>query len=512
MNHHVKQSIFTNPPGELGRSSVIINGRNISNTASADCVIIKATPFNSSTRNLAARMVKRSITESPLEVARAVKQYLYDEHGKEYLDCVNGTTHVGHSHPNVTTAGQRQMEKLQTCQGFRTELKPRYVQRLVESLPETLSVCYLCNSTSEANDLAVRMAWEYTGNEDVLVVEGGQHGTTGTLIDISTKIHNAIPNYKPKDWVHVTSLPDRFRGIGVYKDVESKEVDAILDRLRENGKGVACFFCEPLFVTQGVHVAPNNYFKNVYASVRANGGVTIADESATGLGRLGSHMWSFSQYDVTPDIVTIGKSLGNGFPLAAVICTKEISDKLGGYFTTYGGNPVACAIGISVLDTIAKEQLQCSAKMVGRNMKQSLIELKDKFDILGDVRGEGLLFSLEIVDNKKCRTPLPVIGRDLMMRLKTSGILVEMAGRDDNVVLFSPPLCFTMDNGRRFVKAVDQCLEQITGRLREERELAEELREKAEDGGEPEAKKVKSVEVGEFEETEVNEDNYEDMD
>jgi len=490
------------------RTSSITNGGN-----SVDCVLIKATTFNSSTRNLAARMVKRSITDGPLEVARAVKQYLYDEHGKEYLDCVNGTTHVGHTHPNVTNAGQRQMEKLQTCQGFRTELKPRYVQRLVESLPETLSVCYLCNSTNEANDLAVRMAREYTGHEDVLVVEGGQHGTTGTLIDISTKMYNGIPNYKHKDWVHVTSLPDRFRGIGIGdEDGESKEVDVILERLKEQGKGVACYFCEPLFVTQGVHVAPSNYFKNVYESVRAHGGVTIADESATGLGRLGSHMWSFMQYDVTPDIVTIGKALGNGFPLAAVVCTKEISDKLSGYFTTYGGNPVACAIGISVLDIIAKEQLMSSAKMVGRNMKQSLLELKEKFDILGDVRGNGLLFALEIVDNKKSRTPLPGIGGDLMMRLKTSGILVEMTGRDDNVVLFSPPLCFTMDNGRRFVKAIDQCLEQITGRLREEREVAEELREKAEDEGEPEAKRAKIAEVEDFEETELNEDNYEDMD
>jgi len=481
-----------------------------SNLNTRDCVLIKATTFNSSTRNLAVRMVKRSITENPLEVARAVKQYLYDEHGKEYLDCVNGTAHVGHSHPNVTTAAHQQIAKIQTCHGFKTELKPRYVQRLLESLPEPLTVCYLCNSYSEANDLAVRMAWEFTGHEDVVVVEGGQHGNTAATIDMSTKIHNNIPNYKHKDWVHITSLPDRFRSTGVYEDVEVKEVEAVLERLKAAGRGVACFLCEPLFVTQGVHAAPNNYLASVYAAVRAAGGVNIADESLSGLGRLGGHMWSFQQAGVTPDIVTIGKALGNGFPLAAVVCTKEISDKLGGYFTTYGGNPVACAIGISVLDTIAKEQLTSSAKMVGRNMKQSLIELQDKYDILGDVRGEGLLFGLEIVDNKKSRTPLPGIGRDLMMRLKTSGILVDITGRDDNVILFSPPLCFTMDNGRRFVRAMDQCLEQITSRLREEKELADQLREK-EDTGEPEGKRHKFGDSDDFEENEGT-DNYEDMD
>merc|ERR1712106_1251583 len=279
--------------------------------------------------------------------------------GVEYLDCVNGTAHVGHCHPQVVSTGQSQMAKLVTAQGFVSDILKKYVKQLVETMPEPLSVCYLTNSGSEANDLALRLATSYTEREDVVVVEDGYHGNLGILVDISPKMHSKIPNYKKKENVHITKVPDQFRGKFRYDDEEAglkyaQEVEKTILAAEAKGRKIAAFICEPMFVIPGVFPTPPSYFKHVYKIVRKHGGLIV------------------------PDIVTIGKPLGNGHPMGAVICSREVSEKLGGYFSTFGGNPVSCAIGLSVLEIVKNEKLVSSAKMVGKHLLKSLQELQQK--------------------------------------------------------------------------------------------------------------------------------------
>jgi len=440
-------SMLDDPNNSCMHQLPVTNGEKLSNNGGQDMVSM--------------------LSRAPLRVTRAIKQYMYDENGVEYLDCVNGTAHVGHCHPQVVSTGQTQMAKLVTAQGFVSDILKKYVKQLVETLPEPLSVCYLTNSGSEANDLALRLATSYTEKEDVVVVEDGYHGNLGILVDISPKMHAKIPNYKKKENVHVTKLPDQFRGKYRYDDEEAglkyaQEVEKTILAAEAKGRKIAAFICEPMFVIPGVFPTPPSYFKHVYKVVRKHGGLVIADEVQTGLGRTGNHMWGFQNYDVVPDIVTIGKPLGNGHPMGAVVCSREVSEKLGGYFSTFGGNPVSCAIGLSVFEIVKNEKLVSSAKMVGKHLHKSLQDLQLKHRILGDVRGAGLVQGLEIVNNKEERIPDGKLATEIMYGLKMKQVLVGITGRDKNVILFTPPMCFTIENSRRFAKCLDEVLRSIS--------------------------------------------------
>jgi len=238
----------------------------------------------------------------------------------------------------------------------------------------------------------------------------------------------------------------------------AQEVEKTILEAEANGRKIAAFICEPMFVIPGVYPTPPSYFKHVYKIVREHGGLIIADEVQTGLGRSGNHMWGFMNYEVIPDIVTIGKPLGNGHPMGAVVCTKEVSETLGGYFSTFGGNPVSCAIGLSVFEIVQNEKLVSSAKMVGRHLHKSLQELQLKHRCIGDVRGAGLVQGIEIVNNKEERIPAANFTTEIMYALKLKQVLVGITGRDKNVILFTPPMCFTIENSRRFAKCVDEVL------------------------------------------------------
>eukprot|EP00092_Neocalanus_flemingeri_P027364 GFUD01029679.1.p1 GENE.GFUD01029679.1~~GFUD01029679.1.p1 ORF type:complete len:562 (+),score=149.73 GFUD01029679.1:180-1865(+) len=442
-------SLLEDPNNSCMHQLPVTNGDKLSNNGGQDMVDM----FN----------------RAPLRITRAIKQYMYDDNGVEFLDCVNGTAHVGHCHPQVVSTGQSQMAKLVTAQGFVSDILKKYVKQLVETLPEPLSVCYLTNSGSEANDLALRLATSYTEREDVVVVEDGYHGNLGILVDISPKMHSKIPGYNKKDNVHITKLPDQFRGKYRYGDEDAglkyaREVEKTILLAEAKGRKIAAFICEPMFVIPGVFPTPPSYFKHVYKTVREHGGLVIADEVQTGLGRTGNHMWGFMNYEVVPDIVTIGKPLGNGHPMGAVVCSREVSDKLGGYFSTFGGNPVSCAIGLSVFEIIKNEKLVSSAKMVGRHLYKSLQELQSKHRCLGDVRGAGLVQGLEIVNNKEERIPAANLATEIMYELKMKQVLVGITGRDKNVILFTPPMCFTIENSRRFAKCFDEVLASLEPR------------------------------------------------
>merc|ERR1712242_55626 len=338
--------------------------------------------------------------KSTLDIVKGMKQHVYDDNGVQYLDCVNGTS-----------------------QGFTSDLLSRYVSALLDTLPEPLSVCYLTNSGSEANDLALRLAAAFNGNEDIIVVEDGYHGNISSLIDASPKMHPRY-NLKKKEHIHIVKLPDLFRGKYRYEDEEAgikfaREVEEKIRLAEAKGRKIGAFLSEPMFVIPGIFIPPTSYYQHVFRVVQEHGGLVIADEVQSGLGRAGNNMWGFQDFGPTPDIVTVGKGLGNGFPMGAVMCSKEVSERLGGYFSTFGGNPVACAIGLSVLEVIKNEKLISSANRVGRTLQQSLQDLKERFPCVGDVRGRGLVQAVEVVNNKMERHPAPDPASEIMFALKS---------------------------------------------------------------------------------------------
>jgi len=397
---------------------------------------------------------------SNLKVVRGVKQYLYDDNNVEFLDGVNGTAHVGHCHPQVVNACNQQSSKLAAAQGFASDVLSKYIKELVDTLPEPLSVCFLTNSGSEANDLALRLSGQYTGRRDVVCVEDSYHGNLGVLIDVSHKMHSKVPKYKKPDWVHVFSLPDTYRIRTEEKwEKYTREFDELVEQLTSQKTPVSAFILEPMSVIAGLHIPPASVIKSMFRSIRSRGGLIIADEVQTGLGRTGEYMWGFMNFEVVPDIVTIGKPLGNGHPMGAVICSRDVSSKLGGYFSTFGGNPVSCAAGLAVLEVLRNEKLMSSAKMVGRFTKASLEMLKDNHNMLGDIRGMGLVYALEIVENRvDSNTPDPKLATEVMYGLRQKNTLVAITGRNKNILLFTPPMCFNIENSRRLVKSLDEVL------------------------------------------------------
>merc|ERR1712126_319837 len=317
--------------------------------------------------------------QDPLKIVRGEGVYLYDENGEAYLDCINNVAHVGHCHPRVVQAGQQQMAVLNTNSRFLHDNLVLYAERLTSTLPGNLSVAFLVNSGSEANDLALRLAHQHTGNKDVITLDHAYHGHVLSLIDISPYKFNKPGGTGCPEHTWVAPVPDVYRGIHRQTDhpgedmgkLYAQEVDSIIANLAEKGRKPSVFIAESLQSCGGQIVYPDNYLKEVYKSVRAAGGIVIADEVQVGFGRVGSHMWAFETYgeDLVPDIVTLGKPMGNGHPIAAVITTPEIAASFAAtgieYFNTYGGNPVSCAIGNAVLDVIEKEKLMEHATKVG---------------------------------------------------------------------------------------------------------------------------------------------------
>ncbi len=302
----------------------------------------------------------------PMRAERGWKQYLFDEHGRRYLDAYNNVPHVGHCHPRVVQAAARQMSVLNTNTRYLNDRLAEYAERLVATLPAPLAVCYFVNSASEANELALRMARAYTGRTDMIVLDAAYHGHTNALIDLSPYKHRGPGGAGAPDWVHVAMLPDDYRGLFRRNDPHrglhyATPVAEIVHRIHERGRGLAGFIAETCPSVGGQLILPPRYLAEVYRHIRAAGAVRIADEVQTGLGRMGTHFWAFEAQGVVPDVVVMGKPLGNGHPLAAVVTTKEIAaafDNGMEFFSTFGGNNVSCEVGLAVLDVLRDEDLQ----------------------------------------------------------------------------------------------------------------------------------------------------------
>ena len=392
---------------------------------------------------------------TPLNIVRGEGVYLIDSDGKKYIDTANNVNHVGHQHPKVVTAGQQQMAVLNTNTRYLHSEIIKYAKALLKKLPKELSVLHFVNSGSEANELALRMAKTSTNQKDILAIETGYHGNTNAVMDVSSYKFDGKGGFAKPQHTHILPLPDSFRGKHTEDDcglAYAEYASKTIEELKKQNRSIAAFIGESMISCGGQIVPPKNYFKEVYKSVRSVGGICIADEVQTGFGRMGKTFWAFELFDVIPDIVTMGKPAGNGHPLAVVACTKEVAEKFNTgmeFFNTFGGNPVSCAIGRTVLQVIEEENLQANAFEIGNYLKSELLELQKEFSIIGNVKGEGLFLGFELTTSNK--NPLPEHAAYLSDRMKTLGVLMSTDGPDYNVLKIKPPMVFSKENAEEVV-------------------------------------------------------------
>lgn len=384
---------------------------------------------------------------NPIYMEKAAFQYMYDGYGNTFLDAYNNIPHVGHAHPKVVEAGQRQMAKLNTNTRYVYDLLAKYSEKLLDKFPAPLNKVFFVNSGSAASDLAIRLARHHTNCDHIMVMEHGYHGHTMTGIEISDyKFSNKKgPGQKP--WILKTPIPDTYWGKHRGRDAGINYALEAQLLLKDSGVKVAAFIAEPVVGCGGqVPLAPG-YLKALYPIIRAQGGVCISDEVQTGFGRLGTHFWGFEAQEVVPDIVVLGKPMGNGHPMGAVVTTDEIAQSFERgveFFSSFGGNPVSCSIGMAMLDVLEEEQLQEHALTVGAHYKNLMNELKKDFSSIGDVRGSGLFLGFEMIDEAgKQNTALAA---HIKNELRNRNILISTDGPYDNVLKSKPPLCFNTKN------------------------------------------------------------------
>ncbi|MFK7932931.1 MAG: aminotransferase class III-fold pyridoxal phosphate-dependent enzyme, partial [Saprospiraceae bacterium] len=388
--------------------------------------------------------------DRPLHIVRGYGQYLYDHEGRRYLDTCNNVPHVGHQHPRVVRAAQRQTGVLNTNTRYLHQNITNYAADLLATFPDELDVVFFVNSGSEANELALRIAQTYTQQRDMIAIQIGYHGNTGGTIGVSSYKFDGKGGKGSPDQTHIVPLPDTYRGLYQNPKTAGQQyaahVGEQIEKIHAAGRGLAGFIGESIISCGGQIVLPDGYLTAVYQQVRAAGGLCIADEVQVGFGRVGSHFWGFELQNVVPDIVTLGKPIGNGHPLAAVVTTRKIADAFANgmeYFNTFGGNPVSCAIGHEVLKVIQEEELQQNALSVGNYLLEQLRELQTQFPIIGDVRGHGLFLGFELVSNRIQKTPAAKQAKYLANRMRELGILMSTDGPDYNVIKIKPPMCFS---------------------------------------------------------------------
>ncbi|MFM9908363.1 MAG: aminotransferase class III-fold pyridoxal phosphate-dependent enzyme, partial [Chitinophagaceae bacterium] len=404
-----------------------------------------------------------------LKIVKSALQYLYDDQGRTFVDCVNNPSHLGHCHPVLVKKMQRQIATLNTNTRYLNEYMMEYAKKLTATLPSSLCVCYFVNSGSEANDLAVRMSRHLTKQKDTIVLDHAYHGTSTVAMEMSPYKFDSKGGFGKMPWIHKAMNPDSYRGPYKYGDRDAGkkyalDVQRIIEELKKEGKAPAVFICETLLGVGGQMPLPPNYLKEVYKMVKAAGGVCIADEVQVGFGRVGEKFWGFELQEVVPDIVVMGKPIGNGHPLAAVVVTNEIADSFNNgleYFNTFGGNPVSMATGLTVLEIIQEEEMQQHALEAGNYLMNGLKTLMNKFPIIGDVRGHGLFIGAELVKDRVTLDPAVPEIDIIVEKMKEKGFLLSTDGPLHNVLKIKPPMPFNKQNADEMIS----CLEQVLAAL-----------------------------------------------
>ncbi|MET4428433.1 aminotransferase [Mycolicibacterium sp. 624] len=410
-----------------------------------------------------ARVQEHYYAEPP-QIERGWRHHLMSTDGRTYLDMVNNVTVLGHAHPRVADAAARQLRRLNTNSRFNYEAVVEFSERLAATLPDPLDTVFLVNSGSEASDLAIRLATAASGRRDVVAVREAYHGWTYATDAVSTSTAdnpNALST-RP-DWVHTVESPNSFRGKYRGADVGRYALDAVhqIEDLVGAGRAPAGFICETVYGNAGGMMLPDGYLTQVYAAVRAAGGLAIADEVQVGYGRLGQWFWGFHQQDVVPDIVSVAKATGNGSPLGAVITSRAVADAFasqGYFFSSTGGSPLSCTIGLTVLDVMADEDLQGNAARVGSHLKERLLALRDRHPIIGTVHGMGLYLGVEMVRDAVTLTPAPEETAAICDRMLELGVVIQPTGEHLNILKTKPPLCIDVPGADFYVDTLDRVL------------------------------------------------------
>jgi len=403
--------------------------------------------------------------KNPLHVERGEGAILYDANGRAFIDAYNNVTSVGHCHPHVVNAISRQAAALGTNTRYVYSILADYAERLQATMPSPLNVCMLVNSGSEANDIAWQMTKMMTGNSGGLIMEGAYHGITEAIAALSPEDDDANDR-PPADHVEQLMPPDTYRGPWLKGDPTAADnyaadADRAIAALDKKGYGTASYMVDTSFCTDGIPDVPKGYLKKVADKVRAAGGMVIADEVQYGFGRPGTHMWGFQYHGLKPDIVTIGKPVGDGFPLGVVVTSREILKSftdVTGLFSTFGGNPMACAAGMAVLDVIEHENLLENCRVVSEHMKAGLRELMERHACIGDVRGHGFVTGVEIVKDRGTKEPDPEGMVWIMNRMRELGVLTGREGHHGNVFKIRPPMVFSRANADSLIVAMDRAI------------------------------------------------------
>lgn len=435
------------------------------------CPIGKSDPESPQNNDLMARRKKvlgSGLTwfySTPVHVERGRGPWLYDAGGRAFLDAYNNVPVAGHCHPRVVKAVSRQMAALNTNTRYLYHSIIEFSERLVDLLPDPLSVCLFANSGSEANDIAWRIAKFTTGNSGALIMEDAYHGITDAVADL-TQNH---PSREPAPHVKTLMSPDPYRGPYRFDETGLAEkyagdVDRAIEEMTKSGMKPAACIVDTAFTSNGIPDVPAGYLKAVVEKVRAAGGLFIADEVQAGFGRLGTAFWGHQIHEVIPDIVTMGKPVGNGFPMGIVVTRPDILGPFAeatGLFSTFGGNPVACAAGLAVLDVIKTENLMENSRLTGEYLRSGLKSLMDRHLLIGDIRGRGLMTGVEMVKNRETKEPATAELVRLLDLLRDNGVLAGSDGRFGNVLKIRPPLVFSREHANILVDALDKSLTEL---------------------------------------------------
>ena len=406
--------------------------------------------------------------ERPLQLVRGEGVWVWDADGRRYLDVYNNVPHVGHCHPHVVQALTTQASTLNTHTRYLHENIVRYGERLTAKFDDSLSkVMFVCTG-SEANEQALRMARQHTGKQGIIVTDCAYHGNTEAVAELGTGF---MPEAATSRRVRGVPVADAYRGIeGVaaedLADAFADSVKAAVEAFEADGIGCAGILICPDFANEGLVNLPPGYLQKAVAHVRDAGGLFIADEVQGGFGRTGHQWWSHQGEGVVPDIVTLGKPMGNGHPLAAVVARGDLVESFGEwamYFNTFGGNPVSCAVGMAVLDVLEEERLLDNAIEIGGVVATGMRELQSRHEIIGDVRDKGMFFAMELVEDRDSKAPAAEATGRLVNMMRENGVLISRIGRYNNVLKLRPPMPFGRDEAQLLLATLDDCFTALRG-------------------------------------------------
>jgi 4-aminobutyrate aminotransferase-like enzyme len=398
----------------------------------------------------------------PLHIVRGEGVWLYDDKGEAYLDAYNNVASVGHCHPHVVAALSRQAALLCTNTRYLNRITVDYAEKLLAKFPAPLSHVMFTCSGSEANDLALRVAKAYTGGTGVIITEHAYHGITDSVAAMSPTLGRAVDLGAP---VRTVPAPDLYRsGGGDVGQTFVRNIERAIDDMRRHGIKPAALIADTIFSSDGVFPDPPGFLKDAARAIRAAGGVFIADEVQPGFGRTGTHMWGFERHGVEPDMVSLGKPMGNGHPMSGLVMRPDVIAEFGRnarYFNTFGGNTVSCAVGLAVLEVIEAEGLLNNARDVGAYLRRGLEKLMARHEIVGDVRNAGLFLGVELVRDRESRAPDTESAARVVNAMRERRVLISATGPAANILKIRPPLVFSTANADLFVETLDGVLAAI---------------------------------------------------